>query len=305
MLWRCTSTASAVASESRRIRVRSRMRARLPRRQGSQDAVEVQQLKTPAQPKELYRDERTIVATEAPTRSRSRSRSRHRVAIPSREAPTTEGYSEQRVSSARLSRGRLRERGRGIEIQGREKKYTSPRRTQDDYSSRRSSVSARDKAEPSRAQRPKEPPRSSQSSRIRFPKKNLFGTKAKTYSSPNSIESSPRLSSKSSPRAIAKGLKASRSRGRGEEILPSKPSRTRGPSREREDQYPQLQSSKQQEEEEEREVPTAITVTHQVPSRTVFTVVDAGQTKSLFADTFESSLEAVAVSDLKSTEIDP
>ena len=171
------TTASAVASESRRIRVRSRMRARLPRRQGSQDAVEVHQQRTPAQPRELYRDERTIVATEAPTRSRSRSRSRHRVAIPSREAPTTEGYSEQRVPSARLSRGRLRERGRGVEIQGREKKYTSPRRTQDDYSSRRSSVSARDKAEPSRAQRPKEPPRSSQSSRIRFPKKNLFGTK--------------------------------------------------------------------------------------------------------------------------------
>ena len=41
----------------------------------------------------------------------------------------------------------------------------------------------------------------------------------------------------------------------------------------------------------------------QVPSRTVFTVVEAGQTKSLFADTFESSLEVVAVSDLKSTEI--
>jgi hypothetical protein len=112
------------------------------------------------------------------------------------------------------------------------------------------------------------------------------------------------LSSKPSPRAIAKGLKASRARTRGEEILPTKPTRTRGPSREREDQYPQLQSSQQEEEEEEeREVPTAITVTHQVPSRTVFTVVDAGQTKSLFADTFESSLEVVAVSDLKSTEI--
>jgi len=110
------------------------------------------------------------------------------------------------------------------------------------------------------------------------------------------------LSSKPSPRAIAKGLaaKSSRSRARGEEILPSKPTRTRGGSREREDQYPQLQSSQQ---EEERDVPTAITVTHQVPSRTVFTVVDAGQTKSLFADTFESSLEVVAVSDLKSTEI--
>ena len=157
------------------------MRARLPRRQGGQD-VEVQQQRTQPsnpQPKELYRDERTIVATEAPTRSRIRSRSRHRVAIPSREVSTTEGYSEQRVAPVRLSRGRLRERGRGVESQAREKKYTSPRKTQDGYSFRRSSVSARDKAEPSRAQRPKEPSRSSQSSssRIRFPKKNLFGTK--------------------------------------------------------------------------------------------------------------------------------
>ena len=41
----------------------------------------------------------------------------------------------------------------------------------------------------------------------------------------------------------------------------------------------------------------------QVPSRTVFTVVENGETKSLFADTFKSSLEVVAVSDLKSTEI--
>merc|ERR550525_2312654 len=105
------------------------------------------------------------------------------------------------------------ERGRGVESQAREKKYTSPRRTQDSYSSRRSSVSAREKAEPSRAQRPKEQPRSSQSSsRIRFPKKNLFGTKAKTYSSSrdNSIEANPRSLAKSSPRAIAKGLQAAK-----------------------------------------------------------------------------------------------
>ena len=169
------STASAAPSESRRVRGRSRMRARLPRRQGSQD-VEVQQQRTQPsnpQPKELYRDERTIVASEAPTRSRSRSRSRHRLSIPSREVPTTESYSEQRVVSARLSRGRVRERGRDVE-----KKYTSVPRIKDSYSSRRLSASSRDKEEPSRAQRPKEPSRASQSSpRIRFPKKNLFGTK--------------------------------------------------------------------------------------------------------------------------------
>ena len=168
-----STLAPRAQSESRRIRVRSRMRARLPRRQSSQ-LVEQKIPPVSLEPKELYRDERTIVASEAPTRSRSRSRSRHRLSIPtSREVPTTESYSEQRVVSARLSRGRVRERGRDVE-----KKYTSVPRIQDSYSSRRLSASSRDKDEPSRAQRPKEPSRASQSSpRIRFPKKNLFGTK--------------------------------------------------------------------------------------------------------------------------------
>merc|ERR1711963_68479 len=93
---------------------------------------------------------------------------------------------------------------------------------------------------------------------------------AKTYSSSrdNSIESSPRSLAKTSPRLIAKGLvkgraSASRSRGRGEDIQPSKPTRTRGSLRDREEesQHPQLQSSQR---EVERDVPTAITVTHQV-----------------------------------------
>ena len=168
-----STLAPRAASESRRIRVRSRMRARLPRRQSSQLVEENIPPASLVEQKEVYRDERTIVASEAPTRSRSRSRSRHRLSIPSREVPTTESYSEQRVVSARLSRGRVRERGRDVE-----KKYTSVPRIQDSYSSRRLSTSSRDKDEPSRAQRPKEPSRASQSSpRIRFPKKNLFGTK--------------------------------------------------------------------------------------------------------------------------------
>ena len=168
-----STLAPRAASESRRIRVRSRMRARLPRRQSSQ-LVEEKIPPANVEQKELYRDERTIVASEVPTRSRSRSRSRHRLSIPtSREVPTSESYSEQRVVSARLSRGRVRERSRDVE-----KKYTSVPRIQDSYSSRRLSASSRDKEEPSRAQRPKEPSRASQSSpRIRFPKKNLFGTK--------------------------------------------------------------------------------------------------------------------------------
>ena len=36
-----------------------------------------------------------------------------------------------------------------------------------------------------------------------------------------------------------------------------------------------------------------ITVTHQVPTRTVFTVIERGETKSLFADVLETSLEVV------------
>jgi len=53
----------------------------------------------------------------------------------------------------------------------------------------------------------------------------------------------------------------------------------------------------------EPNIPDFITVTHQVPTRTVFTVVERGETKSLFADTFETSLQIVDVGDLKSTEI--
>ena len=36
-----------------------------------------------------------------------------------------------------------------------------------------------------------------------------------------------------------------------------------------------------------------ITVTHQVPTRTVFTVIERGETKSLFADVLETSLEVI------------
>ena len=34
-----------------------------------------------------------------------------------------------------------------------------------------------------------------------------------------------------------------------------------------------------------------VTVTHQVPTRTVVTVIERGETKSLFADVLETSLE--------------
>jgi len=44
-----------------------------------------------------------------------------------------------------------------------------------------------------------------------------------------------------------------------------------------------------------------VTVTHQVPTRTVFTVIERGETKSLFADVLETSLEVVNVKSLEST----
>jgi len=46
-----------------------------------------------------------------------------------------------------------------------------------------------------------------------------------------------------------------------------------------------------------------ITVIHQVPTRTVFTVIERGETKSLFAEVLETSLEVVNVDKLQSTEI--
>jgi len=46
-----------------------------------------------------------------------------------------------------------------------------------------------------------------------------------------------------------------------------------------------------------------VTVTHQVPTRTVFTVIEQGETKSLFADVLETSLQLVDLNSLTSTQI--
>merc|ERR1719431_1338713 len=92
-----------------------------------------------------------------------------------------------------------------------------------------------------------------------------------------------------------------RSRGRfsqKEEIRPSRPLHRKDSRNDY--QNIELQSGK---EDFIDSAPSVITVTHQVPTRTVFTIVESGQTKSLFADTFESSLQIIDVSDLHSTEI--
>ena len=64
--------------------------------------------------------------------------------------------------------------------------------------------------------------------------------------------------------------------------------------------YTDLQSGLERTGLEPQDV---ITVTHQVPTRTIFTVVERGQTKSLFAEVLETSLEVVDVRKLKSTQI--
>lgn len=55
--------------------------------------------------------------------------------------------------------------------------------------------------------------------------------------------------------------------------------------------------------QETLETPGVITVTHMVPTRTEFTIKEGKNTRTLFADTLETSLQIVDVNDLQSTEI--
>jgi len=55
--------------------------------------------------------------------------------------------------------------------------------------------------------------------------------------------------------------------------------------------------------QEALETPGVITVTHMVPARTEFTIKEGQNTRTLFADTLETSLQIVDVNDLQSTEI--
>jgi len=209
----------------------------------------------------------SIGQTTTPTRKRSRSRSRHRSRSQTLEV-TTSGYEYTPTEGRRGSRGRLRN------IQSNRISDTSS--TRNDYKKKSSS-------------------KSGSSPKIHFPKKNLF-PKLPKFQRPkdkevNSGNSNFRQQTKSS----------GRSRGRfsqKEDIRPSQPYQRKDSRNDY--QNTDLQSGKKESSEYESEV---ITITHQVPTRTVFTIVEAGETKSLFADTFESSLQIVDVSNLHSTEI--
>jgi len=302
-----TETVTVQYSEPSDSRTRRR-RARLPRRRGHDEV------------------NRGVVGEAQPVRkraqiSRSRSRSRSRSGSRIREEATTvssqkelnrderAGLETPRVSSRSRSRTRFRSRPSKATTESYE--TAKPYRKQESYRSSRGRPSSRKLAsskssryrndEPTRAQKPKKPSRTQSSgSRILFPKKNLFGNHPKVKpssqvkSSSQVKPSSSRVNSIDSSRTESKS--SFRSRSRSEEIRPTKPLR----SRDEEDEY-RVQSGQRGEGSA---IPKEITVTHQVPVRTVFTVVEGGETKSLFADTFKSSLEVVPVEDLQSTQID-
>ena len=124
--------------------------------------------------------------------------------------------------------------------------------------------------------------KSSSSPKVHFPKKNLFPKLTKfNHQKDNEVDSG-----KSTFNQHTKS--SGRSRGKfsqKEDIRPSQPFQ-RTDSR-NDYQNIELQSGKDSTES----LPEVITITHQVPTRTVFTIVEAGETKSLFADTFEASLQ--------------
>jgi len=208
---------------------------------------------------------------QATTPTRTRSRSRHRSRSRTLEV-TTSGYEYTTKQESRASRGRLRERP--------SRRISDSSSTRNDYKTNKKSTSKSSK--------------SSSSPKVHFPKKNLFPDLPK-FTSPRDNEVD---NGKSDFHQQTKS--SSRSRGRfsqKEEIRPSQPLQRK--DSEYDYQNIELQSGK----DDISDIPSVITVTHQVPTRTVFTIVESGETKSLFADTFESSLQIVDVSDLQSTEI--
>lgn len=204
-----------------------------------------------------------------PTRTRSRSRSRHRSNSRSLEV-TTKGNEYKPPQEIRASRGRSSSR---LRASNRISEKSSSR----NYYKKKSSS------------------KSSSSPKVHFPKKNLF-PKLPKFNPPreNNVDTG-----KSAYNQQTKGSGNSRGRSsQKEEIRPSRPFHRKDSRNDY--QNIELQSGK---EDFIDSAPSVITVTHQVPTRTVFTIVESGQTKSLFADTFESSLQIIDVSDLHSTEI--
>jgi len=218
----------------------------------------------------------SIGQATTPTRTRSRSRSRHR-SRPRTLEVTTSGYEytpteATQPSRATATRNRLRGSNR---VSSRVSGASSAR---NDYKKKPSS-------------------KSSSSQKVHFPKKNLF-PKLPKFNPPkeNKVDSSSRKSTYNQ-----QTKSSSRSRGRfspKDEIRPSEPLQRKDSRNDY--QNIELQSGK---EDSFQSGPSVITVTHQVQTRTDFTIVEAGETKTLFADTFESSLELINVSDLQSTEI--
>ena len=181
------------------------------------------------------------------TRTRSRSRSRHRSRSQTLEV-TTSGYEYTPTQESRGSRGRLRNRPSN--------RISETSSTRNDYKKKSSS-------------------KSSSNPKVHFPKKNLFPKLTKFNHQKDNEEDSGKSTFNQHTKS------SGRSRGKfsqKEDIRPSQPFQRKDSRNDY--QNIELQSGK---EDSSESVPEVITITHQVPTRTVFKIVEFGETTSLFA----------------------
>ena len=192
----------------------------------------------------------SIGQATTPTQTRSRSRSRHRSRSQAAEV-TTSGYNYTLTQESRLLHGRLRER----------------LNTRTSKPSTSSGINYQKKSS------------SKSSTKVHFPKKNLFPSLPKSKTQQENFVDTRKSNFQ------AKRKSACRSRGRyspKEDIQPSQSYKTN--EKKIDYQNVDLQSGKQDSSEE---TPSVITVTHQVPTKTAFTIVEGGKTNSLHGHTFK------------------
>jgi len=203
-----------------------------------------------------------------PTRVRSRGRSRFRGSSQKSSQTSSEApsrtFSKERSSSRLPSRPSLR---------------LQPRVTDTAAASRiRGSGRQNRRIETQEPRRDREKESNRKIFRVKFPRKGLVTTPE--------IKSRKDVSDSRSVNRIRTDIKPTRTRPEPRpEVEP--------------DVYttpPEIQSSKLGRD--------IIVVTHQVPAKTIFTVTEGRETKSLFIDTYTTSLQRVSIAELKSTYID-
>jgi len=210
--------------------------------------------------------------TQRPATSRSRGRSRFvsRV-VPSRSDPETQSFQR---SNAIPQVDKFSNRRLDVT----ERSYSSDR-SRLRSGSRASSRSFESQPKEKSQQKYSDP--SSQSFKVKFPRKNLPGL--------------PKLKFRAE---LAQSPTPTRNRYK-DDIKPTKPRLEKVETTTT--SYTEYTDTNIQSSREDKDM---ITVTHQVPTKTVFTIVEGKETKSLYIDTFTPSLQLVSIRDLKSTYIE-